>query len=38
MLTGVQSNIIKNGFDFLTDEDIEDDTRAMYYDLMKLGV
>ena len=28
----------KNGFDFLTDEDIEDDTRAMYYDLIKLGV
>lgn len=28
----------KNGFDFLTDEDVEDDTRAMYYDLIKLGV
>ncbi len=28
----------KNGFDFLTDEDVEDDTRAMYYDLIKLEV
>lgn len=28
----------KNGFDFLTDEDLEDDTRAMYFDLIKLGV
>jgi predicted GNAT family N-acyltransferase len=27
---------LKNGFDFLTDKDIEDDTRAMYYDLVKL--
>lgn len=26
----------KNGFDFLTDEDLEDDTRAMYFDLMTL--
>jgi GNAT superfamily N-acetyltransferase len=28
----------KNGFEFLTDEDIEDDTRAMYFDLIKLEV
>ena len=26
----------KNGFDFLTDEDQEEDTRAMYFDLMRL--
>ena len=28
----------KNGFEFLTDEDIEEQTRAMYYDLIKLEV
>jgi hypothetical protein len=28
----------KNKFDFLTDSDIESDTRAMYYDLIKLEV
>jgi hypothetical protein len=28
----------KNGFEFLTDEDVEDDTRAMYFDLIKLEV
>jgi Acetyltransferase (GNAT) domain len=26
----------KNGFNFLTDKDKEEDTRAMYFDLMKL--
>ena len=26
----------KNGFSFLTDEDQEEDTRAMYFDLMTL--
>ncbi|MCU0467915.1 MAG: GNAT family N-acetyltransferase [Arcicella sp.] len=28
----------RNGFDFLTDEDSEQETRAMYYDLAKLEV
>lgn len=27
---------LKNDFDFLTDKDIEEDTRAMYFDLMRL--
>ncbi|MDZ7896753.1 MAG: GNAT family N-acetyltransferase [Arcicella sp.] len=28
----------KNGFDFLTDEDQAEDTRAMYFDLMRLDI